>query len=582
MGPISTTTEQLAATGAHDRPQKWWASRWNAAAFGLPLIGFAVLIFHRRWMSDDGLIVLRTVRQLLTGAGPVFNVGERVEANTSTLWTYLLALPGLVPGVSLNWAAVVLGLLLSVAGVGFGLDGARRLYRGNRCMLPFGALVVVALPPYWDFGTSGLETGLILGWLGLTWWLLVRLLQAHRDGSGGRAWPVAFVLGLAPLVRPDLALFGLCAAVALVVLERAGGVRRIAGLAGVAIALPLGYEVFRAGYYGLLLPGTALAKEAGTARWQQGLYYFRDLTDTYWLAVPLTLLAFGAVLVGVRYRRAATTSAAVVVAVPGVAALLLGLYVTRVGGDFMHGRMLLPALFCLLLPLMAVPFSRWTTLPVLGMAAWATVSLLALRPAYDTLGPNWIANERLYYVVIVDRPNPITTEDFIEHPVAPDGVAALAGAPGPSLALPGPGPDGLRWWLFSTPDGPDTISWLNLGVTGELAPLDTRVLDGVGLTNPLATHATGIPDGRIGHDKDLPAEWFVADSGTSDPGFLDPAGVAAARAALACPGTRELLDSYRAPLTLDRFWRNLVGAPERTGYRYDRDPRIAAECRDPG
>ena len=44
----------------------------------------------RRWMSDDGLIVLRTVRNLLAGHGPVFNAGERVEANTSTLWQYLI------------------------------------------------------------------------------------------------------------------------------------------------------------------------------------------------------------------------------------------------------------------------------------------------------------------------------------------------------------------------------------------------------------------------------------------------------------------------------------------------------------
>ena len=39
----------------------------------------------RRWMSDDGLIVLRTVRNLLAGNGPVFNIGERVEANTLSL-----------------------------------------------------------------------------------------------------------------------------------------------------------------------------------------------------------------------------------------------------------------------------------------------------------------------------------------------------------------------------------------------------------------------------------------------------------------------------------------------------------------
>ena len=46
--------------------------------------------WQRRWIADDGLIVLRTVRNLLAGNGPVFNQGERVEANTSVVWTYLV------------------------------------------------------------------------------------------------------------------------------------------------------------------------------------------------------------------------------------------------------------------------------------------------------------------------------------------------------------------------------------------------------------------------------------------------------------------------------------------------------------
>jgi arabinofuranosyltransferase len=552
------------------------------------LLVFAALIWHRRWMSDDGLIVLRTVRQLVAGEGPVFNVGERVEANTSTLWTALLAIPGLVPKLSLNWAAVVLGLLLSVAGVGFGLDAARRLFTGRRLMIPFGALVVVSLPPFWDFGTSGLETGLIVGWLGFTWWLLVGRLVAARTGNAGRAWPLALVLGLAPLVRPDLALFGLLVAVALVVLEIRRGWRRLVGLGAVAVVVPLVYEVFRAGFYGLLVPSTALAKEASVARWQQGVYYLLDLIEPYRLWIPLLMLLVGVLAVLSGRRRAAPRAwgrlrlaTVVVLAVPVLGSALLALYVTRVGGDFMHGRMLLPALFCLVLPVMAVPFTRWTTLPAIGMAVWAIACVVGMRPAYDTLGPNWIANERLYYVVLVGQPNPVTSEDFLGHPVAPEGVAALRDAPAPSLAVAGPGPDGLRWWLFPKPaDHPrDTIVWLNLGVTGELAPLSTTVLDGVGLTNPIAAHATGVPDGRIGHDKDLPPEWFMADAGiTGDTGFVDPSGVAAARTALACPRTQELLDSVRAPLTAQRFWDNLTGAWERTSYRYARDPRVAADC----
>ncbi|GLZ47305.1 membrane protein [Actinomycetospora sp. NBRC 106375] len=555
-------------------------TRWNLVTLGATTAVFAVLVWHRRWISDDGLIVLRTVRQLAAGRGPVFNAGERVEANTSTLWTALLALPGLLPGQVLNWSAVVLGLVLSVAGLALGLDGARRLFGAPPRMVPFGALLVVAMPPFWDFGTSGLETGLIIGWLGLTWWLLVRRIDPGRPRE---AWWLAVVLGLAPLVRPDLTLVALVVAVVVVVLEARHGWWRLAGLAGAAAALPVVYEIFRAGYYGLLVPSTALAKEASAPRWEQGLHYLDDLVRTYVLWVPLAVLAVvGLALVlgspprgtGSAGRR--TTLA--VAAAPPVAALLLTLYVTRVGGDFMHARMLLPALFCLVLPVMAVPLRRDLVPGLVVLGAWALVCVAGLRPDYgEELGPNFIANERMYYVNITRSPHPITTDDYLGHPVAPDGAATVAAAPPGTFVLRGAQDD---WSLFrEAPGVPSTIVWLNLGVTGELAPLDVRVHDAVGLTNPLAAHSTSVPDGRIGHDKELPPSWDLADAGVTDPQWLDPGELAAAGAAVACPRTQEMLASVREPLTAARFWENLTGAWERTSYRYPRIPSEAADCR---
>src|SRR6202048_191045 len=85
--------------------------------------------WQRRWIADDGLIVLRTVRNLLAGNGPVFNMGERVEANTSTIWTYLNYLGGWIAGPSrLEYVALVLALVLSVAGVAMAMLGAGRVY----------------------------------------------------------------------------------------------------------------------------------------------------------------------------------------------------------------------------------------------------------------------------------------------------------------------------------------------------------------------------------------------------------------------------------------------------------------------
>jgi arabinofuranosyltransferase len=91
----------------------------------------------------------------------------------------------------------------------------------------------------------------------------------------------------------------------------------------VAAAVPLAYEVFRAGYYGLLVPSTALAKEASTARWRQGGYYLLDLVTPYLLWIPVSVLLVGVLALlggrrrtGVKVSRRACLATVAVVAVP--------------------------------------------------------------------------------------------------------------------------------------------------------------------------------------------------------------------------------------------------------------------------
>src|ERR1700737_1247126 len=126
-------------------------SLWVSVGVVAVLFGWGA--WQRRWIADDGLIVLRTVRNLLAGNGPVFNMGERGGVNTSTLWTHLLYLGGLVGGpVGLEYVALALSLALSLAGVVFAMLGAARLYApsllGRRALLlPAGVLVYIAVPP---------------------------------------------------------------------------------------------------------------------------------------------------------------------------------------------------------------------------------------------------------------------------------------------------------------------------------------------------------------------------------------------------------------------------------------------------
>ncbi|MEC3981538.1 hypothetical protein [Amycolatopsis sp. H20-H5] len=548
---------------------RWWRRpvSWTWVGTGLVLVLFAELAWRRRWMSDDGLLVLRTVRQVLAGNGPVFNVGERVEANTSPLWTAILSLLGLIPGVTLEWVSVLTGLVFSLGGLLFGLDGARRLYRpaGFGLLVPAGALVVCALPPFRDFATSGLETGLITWWLGGSWWSLVRRAAAE---PGARSWPIALVLGLGPLIRPDLALFSVVAFAALVVLVRPGW-RPALGLLAVAGALPLAYQVFRMGYYGLLTPNTALAKEAAAANWARGWAYFADLAGPYQLWTPVALLVLAAVLTlwWVPVGRAF----AVLTLLPLAGACLLGLYVIRVGGDFMHGRMLLPALFCALLPVLALPLTRRTAVVLAGVGVWAFVAAGWLRPPYVGLHQATnVTDERDFWSYATGRANPVLASDYAGYPGLPATLAAVRATTGPAVLVKD---YRTQTWQAHPTDRPYlTVATDSMGALSLLVPLDVRLHDGYGLASPLAAHSAAIPDGRPGHQKWLPGDWELADSSPVD-------ASSDVRAALACPRLEEIIGSVREPLTFGRFRANLTGSFARGSVRFPRDAEQARFCR---
>ena len=154
--------------------------------FGLSLTVTAALFaygaWERRWIADDGLIVLRTVRNLMAGNGPVFNMGERVETNTSAAWTFIVYFFSTITQARLEYVVLALALVLSVCAVVFAMLGTARLRGGARksLLLPAGALVYIALPPARDFATSGLETCLTIFWLGTVWLLLTRWATAEK------------------------------------------------------------------------------------------------------------------------------------------------------------------------------------------------------------------------------------------------------------------------------------------------------------------------------------------------------------------------------------------------------------------
>ncbi|WP_263977317.1 hypothetical protein [Streptomyces albus] len=762
------------------------AQRWNA--FAVAACGAVVLVmgYRHRWTNDDALIYTRAVRQILAGNGPVFNVQERAESSTGTLWQWLLAAGGALPGVSDPLRlAVALGLLLTVAGYLLALDGTRRMLRIHRpagALLPAGVLVLLPLCATWDYATSGLETGLSFAYLGGAWWLLVRArtLRAASEAPAGRGRPAlaptAFALGLGPLVRPDLALVSGVFLAALWLLWRPP-LRTTLGWAGAAAALPCAYEIFRAGYYGVLVPLPALAKEASGTQWQFGWDYLRNTLDPYLLWIPLSLLAgyigyraygvcrargasamagtpaapdasatagasatsdtsaalgtsatagtpttpdtsaglgtsattgtpdtpetsaalgtsattgapatsttsaepdapappgtsaepggavttgtpaepggavtpgtsatpgttgalgtpatFGTAVTpgspaapgtvtpgtaapvgsaigggsavgaslphgvpvrrwvrwwgGTRDGRAAPrpyTADAVLVGAPVAAGLLSAFFVVKIGGDFMHGRMVLPALFLLLLPIFLLPLGRAATVLAGALAAWAVVCGLLLRPPLESPDdPRIVFDSHTVYQRVLGDTHPVGQSAHTERRLAFSDAARHTLRTGRhALVLRLPHDAGYPVVpLAPHVRAPVAAAEARLGHAGAVLPLDGFVIDTLGLSNPLGAHTEPTSRRKAGHEKPLDRAWVVADvtaPGTRVPG-VDPDRVRAARHALTCGPLPELLASAREPLTPGRFWSNLTGAWDRTRFRIPADP-VEAERR---
>lgn len=103
------------------------------------------------------------------------------------------------------------------------------------------------------------------------------------------------------LVRPELALIGGGALVMMLIAAR--GWRRRVLIVVAGGLLPVAYQIFRMGYYALIVPGTAVAKDATGSKWSQGLTYLANFNQPYLLWVPAVLLVLlGLVLVATRSR----------------------------------------------------------------------------------------------------------------------------------------------------------------------------------------------------------------------------------------------------------------------------------------
>jgi hypothetical protein len=247
---------------------------------------------NRHYELDDALIYFRYIRNCLAGHGLVYNIGERFNALTSPLHTYVSLVVCGVTG-SIRAPMIVLAAVSTVA-FAWGLFVLYKPHETHGPFVAFGA-ALIAVSRYF-YSVYGMETALFLGLC-----VVCLLLYERRR------------------------MFGLGIAAALLVLTRGEGVLLIAvlGVVHVLHRRPLpplrvfvapvlmlaGNALFDLAYYGSPLPHTLAAKiQQGRSGLWGGRWVFFDFgyqieyfaSNPLLVAVSLALAILGAYRLGRR------------------------------------------------------------------------------------------------------------------------------------------------------------------------------------------------------------------------------------------------------------------------------------------
>ena len=346
-----------------------------------------VLAASRSWICDDAYICFRYAENLVRGWGLVFNQGERVEGFTNLSWTLFSAL-GLLLGFSPErWTQA--GGLLAFAGTLVLLthrsgDRPTLAIQGNP--IPVAVIVAMSMVHFLDFATGGLETSAFT-FLALAGYHAL-FPPAGTAPTERRAALGGLLLAIACLTRPDGMIFTTVLLAALAVLHRGRGLV-FAALAFGVLWAPV--TLWRVRYYGDFFPNTYYAKSAYLAWWSQGFVYVGLFIARYW---PLALAApFSVWLLAKRKPPLAPMF------VEACLVAAYALYVARVGGDFMFGRLLIPVVPFLLLLFERGFHSIFANHRAPGLALLGAIVVMNLfSPVPSEARGRGIVDERDFYV----------------------------------------------------------------------------------------------------------------------------------------------------------------------------------------
>ena len=438
------------------------------------MVLFAVVLLRRAWLSDDAFITLRTVDNFVNGYGLTWNPGERVQSYTHPLWMLLLTSVYTLTREPV-YTTLFLGVAISLAAaVLFSLRVA-----SSTMAAAFGLLLMILSKGFMDYSTSGLENP-------LTNLLLVSFFAVYfgRKPSVRTVLLLSLISSLVALNRLDALLLCLPALLyAFVQVRSARGL--LALVAGqLPLLLWLGFATI---YYGFPFPNTAYAKlNTGVPVSEltaQGFYYFINSLEVDPITLATILLGLGAAVFS-REKAQWVIAAGIV---------LYLVYVVRIGGDFMSGRMLTAPFLVAVVLVARLDFRSLS--PVAGVAALALLVLVGLAAPMNTLSnsaPPLNSEAALAYLT---GPNSAGITD--ERLVYSGGTGLLVGSRAHDL----PDHNRVRVGKEFRAQGPSVQTKGAVGMIGYYAGPQVHIIDVMALTEPLLARLPAFQDvnWRIGH-----------------------------------------------------------------------------------
>ncbi len=338
---------------------------------------FVIIFLRNAWIAEDAFITFRVVENFVNGYGPVFNVGERVQAYTHTLWFFLLSGIYFLESLILNRAIfgglyyLSLGISLIICVLSLWLLAFHVVEDKVMAAMSIGFLCLSK--SFIDYSSSGLENS-------ATYFLLVAFVACwYKEFESPRFKHImlAVITALAVLNRVDTLLFYIPA---IVIWFIQNSDKKSMLWPFVLGFLPLFlWEIFSVIYYGQLIPNTAYAKiNTGIPlglKLYQGIVYFISAIESH----PYTLfvIVIGS-LIPVIHKNSKI--------LPFSFGIILYIgYILFIGGDFMAGRFL------------AAPFFL------------SVINLASLKYENDGI-PRALAIVVLLFGFIAEKPSPLYTD----------------------------------------------------------------------------------------------------------------------------------------------------------------------------